>query len=197
MIFIILGPPGCGKGTQAQLIARKYNLAHISTGQLLRKSYEEKTALGLKAYEWWGKGTWAPTEVVELILKEELKKYPAGNFILEGWPRFSEQTEILGNYLSEKGLKLDRAFYLDTPREDSLSRMKARVKRMIASGMTPRVDDKEPLMQERLATYYRTVGPILEYYRHLGILEVVNNRSSIEVVFRQIEQKIDDYLQKR
>ena len=194
MIFIILGPSGCGKGTQADLLAKKYGLTHISTGELVRSAYEQKTSLGLKAYEWWGKGLWVPTELVSILLKEELNKHLGGNFILEGWPRYSEQKDILGEYLTENNLKVDKVFYLDTPREISVARIKGRIKKASESGKISRADDTEEVIKERLDSYYKTVEPILKYYKDLGVLEVTDNQPSIEEVFSDISKRVDDYI---
>lgn len=194
MIFIILGPSGCGKGTQAGLLAEKYNLVHISTGNLLRQAYEQKTDLGLKAFEWWGKGRWAPTELVSILLKEELNKHLSGNFILEGWPRYSEQKDILGEYLTENNLKVDKVFYLDTPREISVERIRGRIKKASESGKTSRADDTEEVIKGRLDSYYETAEPILNYYRDLGVLEVIDNRPEIKEVFLDISKRVDDYI---
>lgn len=196
MIFVILGPSGCGKGTQANLLAKKYGLAHISTGDLLRDAYEQKIPLGLKAYEWWGKGQWAPSEIVGELLLEELKKYPHGNFVLEGWPRLSEQKEILAKFLAERNLKVDKVFYLDTPAAVAVGRIKGRVEKALSTGAAVRADDTEEVVQQRLQSYFKTIEPILEYYRSFGILESVDNRQSIEEVADFISKKVDDHLKK-
>lgn len=194
MIFIILGPSGCGKGTQADLLVKKYGLTHISTGDLLRSAYERKTPLGLKAYEWWGKGLWAPTELVGPLLRDELQNYPHGNFVLEGWPRLSEQKEFLAKFLTEKNLIIDKVFYLDTPVPVAVERIKGRVKKALAAGSTGRIDDREEVIRQRLRSYFKTIEPILEYYRRLGVLEVINNRPSIEEVSDAISKRVDDYI---
>lgn len=194
MIFIILGPSGCGKGTQAELLARQYDLVHISTGDLLRRAYEEGTPLGRKAHKWWGRGNWVPTAIVGSLLATELRKHPTGNFILEGWPRLSEQKELLGRYLSESGLKIDKVFYLDTPREVSVERIKNRIREAEESGGPKRPDDTAAVINERLDSYYRTVEPILEFYRGAGLLEVIDNRPSVDEVFSQIVSRVNDYL---
>lgn len=193
MIFVILGPSGCGKGTQADLISKKYNLAHISTGDLLRREYEAGSELGIKAHEYWGKGNWSPTQLVEPILEKELSKYPKGGFILEGWPRLSEQKEILEKFLEREGQRLTRVFYLDTPREIAFERIKGRVERAIKAGQKVRADDTTDIINERLDVYFNTVGPILDYYRVKGLLEVIDNRPPIDVVFNNIERLIDGY----
>ena len=194
MIFIILGPSGCGKGTQADLLAKKYGLTHISMGELLRLAYEQKTDLGLKAYEWWGKGLWVPTELVEQLLQTELQKHPRGGFVLEGWPRLSEQKEFLAKFLTERNLIIDKVFYLDTPAEVATERIKGRVKKALAIGSTGRIDGREEVIKERLRSYFKTIEPILEYYRRLGPLEIIDNRPSIEEVSDSISKRVDDYI---
>ena len=196
MIFIILGPSGCGKGTQADLLAKKYGLTHISMGELLRLAYEQKTDLGLKAYEWWGKGLWVPTELVGQLLQTELQKHPRGGFVLEGWPRLSEQKEFLAKFLSGRNLIIDKVFYLDTPAEVAVERIKGRIKRALSMGASMRIDDREEVIKQRLQSYFQTIEPILGYYRRLGALEVIDNRPSIEEVSGSISKIIDDYLKK-
>ena len=196
MIFIILGPSGCGKGTQADLLAKKYGLTHISMGELLRLAYEQKTDLGLKAYEWWGKGLWAPTKFTGPLLQAELQKYPRGGFVLEGWPRLSEQKEFLAKFLSGRNLIIDKVFYLDTPAEVAVERIKGRIKRALSMGASMRIDDREEVIKQRLQSYFQTIEPILGYYRRLGALEVIDNRPSIEEVSGSISKIIDDYLKK-
>ncbi len=175
-------------------MTKKYGLIHISTGDLLRSAYEQKTHLGLKAYEWWGKGLWVPTELVGQLLQTELQKHPRGGFVLEGWPRLSEQKEFLAKFLTERNLIIDKVFYLDTPVPVAVERIKGRVKKALAVGSTGRIDDREEVIKQRLQSYFKTIEPILEYYRRLGVLEVINNRPSIEEVSNAISKRVDDYI---
>lgn len=192
MIIVILGPSGCGKGTQARLLAEKFGLAHISTGSLLRQEYEKGTELGLAANEWLNKGLWVPTEIVEPILLKNLGDHPQGNFVIEGWPRLSEQKEILDKFLVSHGLKIDRVFYLETPMEVSRQRVGGRVKEALAKGQKPRSDEDPETVEARLKSFHETIGPILDYYRQKGLLEVINNQPSVAEVSKEIIRRLHD-----
>ncbi len=193
MIFIVLGPSGCGKGTQAKLLAEKFGLDHISTGAILRKEYEKGTPRGRDAFKYWGRGHWTPTEIVEPLLMAELLRYSQGNFVIEGWPRLSEQKEILDKFLTEHRLKIDRVFYLETPVGVSKKRIGQRVDETLSRGQKPRLDEAPTVVAERLKTFQETIGPILDYYRQRGILETIDNRPRVEKVFEEICRRLDDH----
>lgn len=196
MIFMVLGAPGCGKGTQARLIAKKYNLQHISTGDLLRRECELKTPIGLEIEKILAQGQWAPTSLVQTVLLRELEKFPQGGFVLDGWPRYPEQKEILDEFLSGRGLRLNLVFYLELTAEEALKRIRGRAQ---ASGPTGsrRADDDESVAKDRLDLYFRYVGEVLEYYRQKDVLRVIDDRPPIDQVFARIEKAIDDYLKNR
>ena len=197
MIFMVLGAPGCGKGTQAKLLAQKYQLTHVSTGDLLRRECAAKTPLGLKIQDQIDQGHWAPTDLVQQVLLRELEKFPRGGFVLDGWPRYPEQKEILDAYLSRKGLRLDLVFYLELPPEEALQRILGRAREARQSGQDTRHDDNETVAQERLDLYFGHIESVLDYYRGRGVLRVIDDRPSVENVFAQIEGVADDYLKNR
>lgn len=192
MIIIILGPSGCGKGTQADRLAEKYHLTHISTGDLLRRAYADKTQLGIEAHRHWRLGHWAPTSTVGPLLASELEKYPDGNFILEGWPRMPEQTGVFEDYLKSHKLKIDRVIYLDTPKDLCRERIRQRTAKAQKLGFNPRPDDQPEIVEERLESYDRTIQPILDYYRNRDLISVVDNRGSADEVFGSLVKIIDD-----
>lgn len=186
MVFIVLGPSGCGKGTQAGLLAKEFSLPHISAGEVLREESRNKTPEGVEAEGYWRKGLWAPTKIVWRLLKPRLDRIGRGGFVLEGWPRPPEQAQLLDDYLREKDLKVDRVFYLRTSDETAEARIKKRVKNTLAAGEKPRSDETPKVIKERLREYHRTIRPILEYYKNRGVLEIVGNEKSVEEVFADI-----------
>lgn len=190
MILIILGPSGCGKGTQASVLAKKCGLAHVSSGDILRLEYDRHSKLGLEAYEYWIQGHWVPTAIVFPMLARKLRKYPQGGFILEGWPRDLEQKRLLDAFLRKSELRVDRVFYLDTPEDICWLRINDRIKTALKEGRSQRRDDREELIRERFMAYNKTIGPILAAYEGEGLVTIIDNRKSIEEVSAEMEGKL-------
>lgn len=192
MIFIIMGISGCGKGTQAELLAKHFGLVHLSTGELFRREQERGTPLGKEAYEkWWGKGLWPPMEVVFRLLEPELERHLVPGFVLEGWPRTVEQARFLDNYLSRKGLKVDKVFLLETSGATTFKRLKGRATQAQQAGEKVRLDDaSDEAIRQRIKSYQETVSPILAYYQECGVLERINNEGHVGEVAGAILDKV-------
>ncbi len=191
MILILLGAPGSGKGTQAGVISENYGIPHISTGDIFRKNIKEGTELGRKAREYIDKGLLVPDEVTNGIVESRIKEEDCRDgFVLDGYPRTTDQAEVLETYLSDMGMKVDMALNIDVPDEQVVERLSGRFmcrcgetyhmayKRPKKAGLCDkcgqelyqRDDDKVETVVERLKEYYRKTAPIMDYYSEKGLL---------------------------
>lgn len=187
MNISIIGPSGCGKGTQAKLLSQKLGIPAISTGELLRQEFEANTTDGLAAEKYWGKGEWVPAELMLKILTKRLDQPDCQNgFILDGTPRKMTDIPLLDEYLSQKSQQVDLVFHLDTADKSCLSRIQGRIFKAQEAGERVREDEDIEEVRERLEQYHETVAPVLEHFEKKGILRRINNEQSIEEVFAEI-----------
>jgi len=179
---VFLGPPGAGKGTQAVRIAEKYNVPHISTGDILRAAVKEGTELGKIAKEYMDKGELVPDEIIIRIIKERLSQEDVkkNGFILDGFPRTLPQAEALDKMLEELGMPLDKVIYLNVDDEEI-------VKRLLARG---RADDTEEVIRNRLKVYREQTAPLIDYYASKGLLVEINGVGDIDEITRKIEESL-------
>ncbi len=205
----LFGPPGAGKGTQADKISKLYGLPHISTGALLRKNIEEKTQVGLVALKYIERGMLAPDEVMTQVLKAELGKYADG-FLLDGYPRTLAQAELL-----EDITDLDFVLNIDVDPELITDRIVNRLvcpvcgknynKRLYprdvceddGAKLTTRKDDTEEIVKQRLNVYFKETMPIIAYYKQKGKMIDIDGNGSIDEVFGRIEKALYDHDKKR
>ncbi len=180
---VFLGPPGAGKGTQAKIIAQKYNIPLIILGDILREAVKNQTQLGKIAKEYMDKGELVPDEIVSGIIKEALIKVNAKEkgFILDGFPRTLNQAKVFEKMLEELNINLDKVLFLDVPDEEL-------IKRMLARG---REDDTEDIIRNRLKVYYEKTAPVINYYEEKGLLIKVNGVGNIEEVTSRIKKALD------
>lgn len=196
MIISIIGPSGCGKGTQAKLLAGKLGVPAISTGKLLRSEYEQKTPEGIEAEKYWGEGAWVPADLMMDILKKRLDQSDCQKgFILDGTPRKMGDIHLLENYLSPKNQKLDLVLHLDTSDESCLSRLTHRIFEAREKGEKVREDEDPEEVKERLQQYHETVKPVLNYFEEKGILRHINNEQPIEAVFEEVWSVVKTVIQ--
>lgn len=174
--LIIYGPPGVGKGTQAELIAKKLKLEHISTGAILRKAFEDKTELGLKAKEIMDKGNLVPDEIMNGIVKDCMKNINGGGFILDGYPRTLEQAKALSEIFNDLDFNEVQVINLIADEKEIM-------KRLLLRG---RSDDTEETIANRIKVYYDSTAPVKNYYDGLGITLDVNGMGDIEEINNKI-----------
>lgn len=184
MKLILFGPPGAGKGTQANFIAEKYNVAHISTGDVLREAVKNKTEVGLHAKSFMDKGELVPDSVVIEIIKQKLTSLIDMKFMLDGFPRTLPQAEALDKMLGELGVNLDVVVFLDVDDEEVVQRIMKRQK------LESRQDDTEDVVRNRLNVYRDQTSPLGEFYNNKAILKKINGVGSVE----DISEKIDEVL---
>ncbi len=181
MRIVLLGAPGSGKGTQAALLKSRLNIAHISTGELLRAAVAAGTPLGLQAKVVMEKGNLVSDEVVLGMLEERLRLSDvASGFILDGYPRNEAQAQALDGLLERLQLPLDLVVQLDVPQDALLARLAGRAK---AEG---RADDSPAAVANRLAVYQQQTAPVLEYYERDGRLKRVVGEGSVDQILDRV-----------
>ena len=208
MKIIMLGAPGAGKGTQAKKIAEKYDVPHISTGDIFRANIKEGTELGKKAKTYMDQGLLVPDElVVELVADRIQQDDCTKGFVLDGFPRTIPQAEALTEALSKLGTAMDFAIDVDVPDENIINRMSGRracldcgatyhivtiptkvegICDKCGSKVVLRDDDKPETVQKRLEVYHEQTQPLIDYYKNQGILKTVDGTQPMETVFGAI-----------
>lgn len=210
MRIVFLGPPGSGKGTQAKKLVEKYSLAHIATGDILRRAVKDETELGLSAKKFVDAGELVPDEIILKIIKEELTG-TSESFIFDGFPRTLAQAEGLDGILSELGLNIDYVISLKVADETIIDRLVSRrlckncgfefnlktrppevegVCDRCGGGLFQRTDDTVEVINNRLLVYRQKTEPIEDYYRKKGILVEVDGGKGFNEVFGSISEMV-------
>lgn len=213
MNIIMLGAPGAGKGTQAKYINTKYNIPHISTGDIFRANIKAKTPLGMKAKEFMDQGLLVPDDLVVDIVVDRLDQDDAkAGFVLDGFPRTIPQAEALEKALTDKGLKIDAAINVDTPDDLIIGRLSGR-RVCVECGATyhiagnppkeegicdacgakliQRDDDQEETIMKRLEVYHKQTQPLIDFYDTRSVLKNVDGTKSIEDTQKAIESILE------
>ena len=189
MRLILLGPPGAGKGTQAQRLVQKHGIVQLSTGEMLRAAVAAETPVGLQAKDIMASGALVPDEIVIGIISDRLDQPDMKNgFILDGFPRTVPQAAALDELLKKKHIKLDAVVELRVNESALLDRVETRVAEMRARGEEVRIDDTPEVLSKRLANYRTLTEPLIHYYSERRKLLTVDGMMTIEHVTREINR---------
>ena len=219
--IVLLGPPGAGKGTQAGLLTKAFNLLHVSTGDMLREAIKEGTEVGKKAQGYMTRGELVPDEIVTRAVIDRISKPDAADgVILDGFPRTRAQAESLDRMLADENRPLDAVLYLKTSEEVAVQRLSGRRvcpkcgKNYHVTNMPPekegicdkcgveliqREDDKPETVKNRLVVYEKSTSDLVDYYKGKGLLRQVNGDITAEQLFEDVqtlfrgEGLLDDY----
>ncbi|EOS76765.1 adenylate kinase [Lachnospiraceae bacterium 10-1] len=213
MKIIMLGAPGAGKGTQAKMIAEKYSVPHISTGDIFRANIKNGTQLGMEAKKYMDQGLLVPDELtVKILLDRVAKEDCAGGYVLDGFPRTIPQAQVLDNALKELDDQIDFAINVDVPDENIVRRMGGR-RACLSCGATYHIehipskkegvcdacgkelvlrdDDKPETVKNRLDVYHQQTQPLIDFYEKKGILRTVDGTVDMKDVFAAITAILD------
>jgi len=189
MRLILLGPPGSGKGTQAQRLVKRHGIAQLSTGEMLRAAVAAQTPVGLRAKDVMASGGLVPDDIVIGIISDRLDQPDAKKgFILDGFPRTVRQAEALDDLLKKKHMKLDAVIELRVNESALLERVETRVAEMRARGEEVRIDDTPEVLIKRLASYRSLTEPLIHYYSERRKLLTVDGMMTIEHVTREVSR---------
>lgn len=186
--LVLFGPPGAGKGTQSEKLIAKYNLVHISTGDIFRAHIKDQTELGKQVSQIIADGNLVPDSITIAMLEEEIKKNPAAKgFIFDGFPRTVAQADALDVFLNSIGTSISGVVALDVTEEELTQRI---AKRQEISG---RADDAADKLKKRIEEYFSKTIHVLPYYEAQGKLTKVNGIGEIETIFGELTTVIDSY----
>lgn len=182
MRIVFIGPPGAGKGTQAERIIEKYKLAHLSTGDMLRAARDAQTDVGKKADEYMSSGQLVPDEIIVGVIQERLGQADCeGGYLLDGFPRTIAQAEALDKMLADKGTPLDVVLELKVPEEELFKRLAGR----------GRADDTPEVIKQRLVAYRDQTSPLLDYYGKANLLKSIDGLGTVDDIFDRVQVILD------
>ena len=183
MRLILLGPPGAGKGTQAQRLVAKHGIVHLSTGDMLRAAVAAGTPIGRQVKDIMDRGELCPDDIVVSIIADRIAQPDAKNgFVLDGFPRTVAQAEALERMLHEKGLDLDGVVELKVDEGQLVRRIESRIKETLARGEPLRKDDDPEVLKTRLDAYRRQTAPLIHHYREKNLIRAVDGMAPMDEV---------------
>ena len=210
--IVLLGPPGAGKGTQAQILSKTLNLAHISSGDIFRENLKKQTELGKLAQKYMDRGALVPDDVTIAMIQDRLSRPDCDNgALLDGFPRTPTQAKALDEMLSKTNQKIDCVPYINVPAEVLIERLSGRwtcptcgyvyhekfnppiepgICDKDQSKLYQRVDDKEETVKKRIDVYWEQTSPLIEYYQQSNLLIEVDGTQTIEKVTSQLLESI-------
>lgn len=212
MNIVLLGPPGCGKGTQAKNLGEAFGLAHISTGEIFRDEIGRGTPLGQEVQSYVTRGALVPDELTVEVVASRLDKTP-GDFLLDGFPRTVGQAKSLDKYLKGKGRRIGRVVYIELSDAEVVKRLGARwscttcneiynlnsrkpkkdgVCDADGGKLFQREDDKPEAIKKRLSVYATLTKPLIQHYTDSGLISQVDGSAAPEQVFQQIRKVLDE-----
>ncbi len=189
--IILLGPPGAGKGTQAQRLVADRGMVQLSTGDMLREARSSGTEMGQRVAEVMARGELVTDEIVIGLIEEKLASDGHGGFIFDGFPRTLAQADALGALMAKTGKTLDAVIELQVNDDVLVSRIVGRAEQARAAGQPVRADDNAESLKIRLMEYYKKTSPLIGYYYAKGSLKSVDGLGEIEAVARAISEALD------
>ncbi|HEV3183484.1 MAG TPA: adenylate kinase [Xanthobacteraceae bacterium] len=191
MRLVLLGPPGAGKGTQAQRLVERHGIVQLSTGDMLRAAVKAGTPVGRKAEAIMKRGDLVPDEVVVPIVSDRIDQPDARKgFVLDGFPRTVPQAEALERLLAERGLRLDGVVELKVDEGALIKRLESRIAEMMARGQSVRADDNPEALKTRLVVYRAQTAPLIDYYGKKGALKSVDGMAPVGTVAEAISRAL-------
>ena len=213
MKIVMLGAPGAGKGTQAQMIAEKFGLPHISTGDIFRANIKNQTELGMEAKKYMDEGKLVPDELTVKILLDRVAADDCRNgYVLDGFPRTIPQAQVLTDTLAKTGEQIDYAIDVDVPDSNIVARMSGRrscpkcgasyhisfippkkegICDNCGAELIQRQDDKPETVQNRLSVYHEQTQPLIDFYKEKGVLRTVDGTKDMKEVFQAISEILE------